>query len=224
MAESLKARQARKARAEKAAVEAQAMKREVRFATRQSLAESQGPLVVPIAMELAQTVLLARRPNMLTLLNSGMFIEPISGMVRMLFLFGPAQVETDLGREKFEDTVLALMRATVIVPPPELLAGELEVAGITRDMCRPLFVAPGETPTEDQMVLVGAGDDETVGDDVCRFQARDVTYFAYQLLEARSGAAARFRPAGPVAANAVAPGGAVEGGGGVGETIDAAAA
>lgn len=201
------------------------MAKEVRWASRKSLADSQGPLVIEATLPDAELAILVRRPNLLAMLNAGIFVEPITSMVRQMMLFGPGQVETDHGREKFEDTGLALMRATVIVPPPELLAGEVDVAGITREMCKPLFVAPGETPDADQMILVPASDETPDPDgQTCRFQSRDITWFVIQMLEARSGAAAKFRATGSVEADAVAPGGAVEGDGGVGETERAAAA
>lgn len=225
MAESTRARNSRAAKQARAGAEGKALAKESRWASRRSLADSQGPLVIEAILPEAELALLVRRPNLLAMLNAGIFVEPITSMVRQMMLFGPSQVETDHGREKFEDTGLALMRATVIVPPPELLAGEVDVAGITREMCKPLFVAPGETPDADQMILVPASDETPDPDGLtCRFQGRDITFFVFQMLEARSGAAARFRPAGQVEADAVAAGGEMEGDGGVGEAVTAAAA
>ena len=161
---------------------------------------------------------LVKRPNLLTMIGAGVLPEPITAMVRQLMLYGPQAVETDHSRAQYEEMILALMRATVIVPPAAVEDGSLAVADITPDMCRPLFVAPGEVPAEDQYVLVGPLYDAAAPGDVdpeLVFQVYqvDLTSFLMQLMLARQGAAHHFRRPREEQADAVEAGNAVEGGG-----------
>lgn len=162
--------------------------------------------------------LLMRRPNLLTMVGAGVLPEPITAMVRQLMLYGPAAVETDHSRELYDEMILGLMRATIIVPPAGVEGGELAVEDITADQCRPLFVAPGEAPDDDQFVLVGptwdAGAPGEVDPETAfqMFQV-DLASFLMQLMVARQGAAAHFRRPSTEQADAMAPGVEVAGGG-----------
>lgn len=171
--------------------------------------------VVDVTGEDKRPRFLVKRPNLLTMLGAGVLPEPITAMVRQLMLYGPQAVETDHSREQYEEMILALMRATVIIPPAEVEDGTLAVEDITADMCRPLFVAPGETPADDQFVLVGPlydAADPGDADPESAFQVYqvDLTSFLMQLMLARQGAANHFRRSREEQTDAVEAGDEVE--------------
>ncbi|MCC6618782.1 MAG: hypothetical protein IT341_07050 [Chloroflexi bacterium] len=142
---------ARRGRAEKQQAAAALSK----YASRASLRGSQGPPVLEVECYRADRVFLVRRLNLMQLVNSGVFPRPITAEVRRIILQGVVFAMQD--NRQWSDYVTACMRLAVeavIVPPPELEAGDVAVDEITSDLCRPLFVEAGTTPDADQYALV----------------------------------------------------------------------
>jgi len=158
---------ARRGRAEKQEADAALS----RYASRASLRGSQGPLVLEVECYRADRVFLVRRLNLMQLVNSGVFPRPITAEVRRIILQGVVFAMQD--NRQWADYVAACMRLcveAVIVPPPELVAGEITVEEITSDMYRPLFVEAGTEPADDQYVLVAWDDYQRAAEEAIRLR------------------------------------------------------
>lgn len=128
-----------------------------RYAGRGSLGGGMGPLVATIVARNAGREFLIRRIDLIDLLRAGHWPKPITAAVRLWMVHGPNQVLRQSEGDAFEtfyETAYALIKASIIAPPPELLDGTLLPEDITSEQCKPLFVGENEKPDDDQLQLV----------------------------------------------------------------------
>lgn len=168
------------------------------YASRETLLASQGPVVVGVTLPVSKLSFLVRRPNMQRLLDPGVVPDHLHSAVEKLATMGLDEIERSFEGDKggLEELVLALMRYGVIVPPAELVSGQITEEEIRSSMCRPLFVAPGQTPTEEQLVLLpssGDGQDAGLDGDTCQLSHGDLNVFLWSFILIRQGASFAFR-------------------------------
>lgn len=146
--------------------EVEAARRAKWYMRKETFLDSQGgaviefPLMDPNQIDTIDLFLLLQRVDLVKLVRSDNWPQPLTAAVRRLMMNGGRPTEDMLAEDKIEETMavcVAITKASVIVPPPAFLSGEIEVSDITEDMCKPLFV--DENPDEDQVVLLGPGGD-----------------------------------------------------------------
>lgn len=190
------------------------------FGTRANLLTGQGPVVVELPrLPMAGLQLLMRRVDLLSLAASGRWPQPISARVAKIVAegvggqAGRAVQSDDAAADlvRLQEAAAAIARASIIVPPDEFLDGEIDAEDITREMCRPLFVTPGEAPDGDQLILVPTIGDGGIEGDVCYLHPTDLNQLATLAYLFGAGALRFFRLAGGgVPGAAVEPVGEVE--------------
>lgn len=130
------------------------------FLTRASSRDTKGGLLIPVRLAQSGRMVLIRRLSMMERMRHGAWPKPLTSMVRKIMVVGhvaaanEALVNDDI--EDFELNARRLIREAVVVPPPELLDGSVEMGEVTADMIRPYFVE--SDPDPDQQILV---DDST---------------------------------------------------------------
>ena len=183
MAESVRARKSRETRQ----AERQAASPGRRWATGESLEAIQGPAVLSMQLPLCGEWFLFRRVDLAGAVKAGLWPEPITTAVRGFMARGP---EDDEDVVVTQTMAVALARLMIVLPPAELLAGEITEDDIAEDMCVPMFVAPGEPVGEGQRVLLGPGEEAPGG---VRLHPRDLALLALRALTNQKGALAAFR-------------------------------
>ena len=194
--ESLKARRARVSRQK--AVETPSR----RWATAQSLREIQGPLVTAMQLPWCGEWFLFKRLDLAGAIKNRLWPEPITMAVRRLMTTQPRewQAEDENVVENLE-MACAVARATIVIPPAELMDGTITEAEVTEDMLRPMFVT-GD-PEDGQALLLGPGDPEPKSVAFVRLQPNDLSWIAVKTLTTQLGAMSSFRADAGVAVEGV---------------------
>lgn len=130
----------------------QALARRERYLSRDSRDGLLGSLVTECQLPRAGRAVLVRRLDLSAMAAAGVWPQPITQAARRMMIDGALGGYKDDDR-KFIAAAAAIARAAVIVPPPAFLSGDIGIDAITADMCRPLFVDPGQTPADDQFTL-----------------------------------------------------------------------
>ena len=160
------------------------------WTTATSVRESQGPVVFETVLPEAGTVALIRRVDILRCIRRGVWPEPITMAARRLHTDGVIDWINDEAR--YEDnvrTTVAIAREALIVPPPELVAGDIEVKDITNEQCKPLIV--DADPDDDQFVLTEPGDDPAEGE--YALTPADLQWVTFQVMTSLPGPVRKFR-------------------------------
>ena len=143
---------ARRSRVEKGQEKA-ALARRDRFLSRASRDGILTGIVTECPLPRAGMPVLVRRLDLSAMAAAGVWPQPITQAARRMMIDGALGGYRDDDR-KFLAAACAIARAACIVPPPAFLSGDIEIGGITADMCKPLFVDAGTVPDDDQFVLV----------------------------------------------------------------------
>lgn len=149
-----------------AAAKERAAKVEARKGTlsRDVFLRSQGPKVVEIHLPVWDCPVLMKRVDLLQLARTGRYSEPITAAVIGIIQHGGLSLTDRAGNVLYNaldaehimgtlDASAAVAMACIVVPPAEYLSGEIAAGDIDPRTCKPLFVAPGEDPDDDQVVL-----------------------------------------------------------------------
>lgn len=190
------------------------------WASRARLEKLRGEYVIEAVAGSQQEIYLLRRLDILEMLEADHWPRPITAEIRRVMAVGSVNAASEAGRwSKYVEACRHLIIAAAIIPPEELVAGDITVAEITRDMCRPLFVDVGDPVDDDQLVLVSnkAYDDLEVeieqlrcdpekADELAAAEAKFSQWFTFTAFDFAGlastitatvpGGLSRFRPAG----------------------------
>ena len=126
-----------------------------KYATRDSMLATQGSNVFSVTVPQSMREFLVRRLSLFQMIGAEHWGNPLTEEVRKIMIRSNRRSAANSARwDKYEQAARALVRAAVIIPPEPLLREEIQVEEITADMCRPLYVDVGETPDDDQIVLL----------------------------------------------------------------------
>ena len=124
-----------------------------KYATRKSMLDTQGSRVTEVVLRGSGRTFIVRRVSLFGFLQAGLWPKPITQKVRRMMIVGNIAAANE--SEDLEDYLVAaraLAKEAVIVPPEEFLLGEITVAQIIPETCKPLYV--DVDPDEDQVCLL----------------------------------------------------------------------
>lgn len=132
------------------------------FLNRDGFLRRQGPRVIPVELaELGATVLM-RRIDLLALAQAGETFEPVkSTLLRLLHDGKVVPTSGILGLADTLKTAAAVARVACVVPPQEMLDGDVDEFTVDPNSLKPLFV--DKDPDADQVVLANYGVDADSG-------------------------------------------------------------
>lgn len=123
-------------------------------ATAKNLLSLRGPRVIVAFLPRAQTNVLLKRVDVISLVSNGQLPAPLAERVAGM-IQSSGVPEDYLQHERLGESVAAMRALAVscaIQPPAEFLEQEdYEADDIDPDDCAPLFVMPGENPDEGQV-------------------------------------------------------------------------
>lgn len=160
------------------------------YATVQRIREAQGPRVLEAQLPISGDYYLLRRVDLIAYIRRGVWPQPVTASVRSLMIDGAQEWTGDGANiEKNQEAAVAIARAAVVVPPPELVEGKVTVEELDAETLKPMFV--DEDPDEDQAILLGPNDDDCEGG--VRLHPTDLNWIAVRVMMDLPGAVARFR-------------------------------